>query len=90
MFHTLFTQKIVESVISFYAPLADGLKSNRIDQLQYIKSRIRDNPSEVEEWFDNEINRIENFKLHNLSNEFKWFNNIIKEFDDKKNTSKLL
>ncbi len=83
MFNNLFTQKIVESVISFYAPLADGLKSNRIDQLQYIKSRIRDNPSEVEQWFDNEINRIENFKLRNLANEFKWFNNIINELDDK-------
>ena len=71
MFNNIFTQKIVESVISFYTPLAEGLKSNRIDQLQYIKSRIRDNPSEVEEWFDNEINRIKNFKVHNLSSEFK-------------------
>ena len=71
MFNNIFTQKIVESVISFYTPLAEGLKSNRIDQLQYIKSRIRDNPLEVEEWFDNEINRIKNFKLHNLSSEFK-------------------
>lgn len=71
MFNSIFTQKIVESVISFYTPLAEGFKNNRIDQLQYIKSRIRDNPSEVEEWFDNEIDRIKNFKLHNLSSEFK-------------------
>ena len=71
MFNNIFTQKIVESVISFYTPLAEGLKSNRIDQLPYIKSRIRDNPSEVEEWFDNEINRIKNFKLHDVSSEFK-------------------
>jgi len=71
MFNNIFTQKLVESVISYYAPLAEGFKSNRIDQLQYIKSRIRDNPSEVEEWFENEIDRIKNFKLHNLSSEFK-------------------
>ena len=71
MFNNIFTQKIVESVISFYTPLAEGFKSNRIDQLQYLKSRIRDNPSEVEEWFDNEVDRIKNFKLDNLSSEFK-------------------
>ena len=71
MFNNIFTQKLVESVISYYAPLTEGLKSNRIDQLQYIKSKIRDNPSEVEEWFDNEIDRIKDFKLHNLSSEFK-------------------
>ncbi|MGB9168682.1 MAG: hypothetical protein WCB31_07130 [Nitrososphaeraceae archaeon] len=71
MFNNIFTQKLVESVISYYAPLAEGFKSNRIDQLQYIKSRIRDNPSEVEEWFENEIDRIKDFKLHNLSSEFK-------------------
>jgi len=71
MFNNIFTQKLVESVISYYAPLAEGFKSIRIDQLQYIKSRIRDNPSEVEEWFENEIDRIKDFKLHNLSSEFK-------------------
>jgi len=71
MFNNIITQKLVESVISYYAPLAEGFKSIRIDQLQYIKSRIRDNPSEVEEWFENEIDRIKDFKLHNLSSEFK-------------------
>ena len=68
MFNKIFTQKIFESALSFYLPLAEGLKSNRIGELKYIKSKIKENPLEVEEWFDKEINRIVNFNLNNLSN----------------------
>jgi hypothetical protein len=75
MFNKIFMQRMVESAISFYLPFAEGLKNNRIDELQYIKSRIKENPLEVEEWFDKEINRIENFRFNNISNELKGFEN---------------
>ena len=70
MFTNIFSQKILESVISLYRPLAEGLKYNRIAELRYIKSKISDNPSEVEEWFEKEINRLNNFNVEDISKEF--------------------
>jgi hypothetical protein len=45
----------------------EEVKNNRIKELLEIKSKIREDPILVENWFDNEINKIGKVTENNSS-----------------------
>ena len=45
----------------------EEIKNNRIKELLEIKAKIKEDPIVVENWFDNEINKISNVMENNSS-----------------------
>ncbi len=55
-----FTSKFIETALGISFSKVEEVKNNRIKELLEIKSKIKEDPILVENWFDNEINKIIN------------------------------
>jgi hypothetical protein len=62
-----FTSKFIEAALAISFPKIDEIKTNRIKELIEIKSKIKEDPTIVENWFDKEINKIINVTENNSS-----------------------
>ena len=62
-----FTSKFIEAALAISFPKIEEIKNNRIKELIEIKSKIQEDPIIVENWFDNEINKIINVTENNSS-----------------------
>jgi len=60
-----FTSKFIEAALAISFPKVEEIKNNRIKELREIKSKIKEDPIVVENWFDNEINKILNLIENN-------------------------
>ena len=62
-----FTSKFIEAALAISFSKVEEIKNNRIKELLEIKSKIKEDPIVVENWFDNEINKISNVMENNSS-----------------------
>ena len=62
-----FTSKFIEVALAISFSKVEEIKNNRIKELLEIKSKIKEDPIVVENWFDNEINKILNVIENNNS-----------------------
>ncbi len=62
-----FTSKIIETALAISFSKVEEVKNNRIKELIEIKSKIKEDPFLVENWFDNEINKIGKVTENNSS-----------------------
>ena len=62
-----FTSKFIEAALAISFSKVDEIKNNRIKELLEIKSKIKEDPIAVENWFDNEIDKISNVMENNSS-----------------------
>jgi hypothetical protein len=61
------TSKFIEAALAISFPKIEEIKNNRIKELIEMKSKIKEDPTIVENWFDNEINKIINVTENNSS-----------------------
>jgi hypothetical protein len=62
-----FTSKFIEAALAISFSKVEEVKNNRIKELLEIKSKIKEDPILVENWFDNEINKIRKVTENNTS-----------------------
>ena len=62
-----FTSKFIETALAISFSKVEEVKNNRIKELLEIKSKIKEDPILVENWFDNEINKIRKVTENNSS-----------------------
>ena len=62
-----FTSKFIDAALAISFPKIEEIKNNRIKELIEIKLKIKEDPTIVENWFDNEINKIINVTENNSS-----------------------
>ena len=62
-----FTSKFIQSALALSFSKVEEIKNNRIKELLEIKSKIKEDPILVENWFDNEINKIRKVTENNSS-----------------------
>ena len=55
-----FTSKFIQAAFAVSFSKVEEIKNNRIKELLEIKSKIKEDPIVVENWFDNEIDKISN------------------------------
>jgi hypothetical protein len=72
------TSKFIQAALALSSSKIEEIKNNRIKELLEIKSKIKDDPTVVENWFDNEINKIINVTENNSSIDIKSLINSIK------------
>jgi hypothetical protein len=73
-----FTSKFIEAALAISFSKVEEIKNNRIKELLEIRSKIKEDPIVVENWFDNEINKILNVMENNSSNDIESLINKIK------------
>ena len=74
-----FTSKFIEAALAISFPKVEEIKNNRIKELREIKSKIKEDPIVVENWFDKEINKILNvIENNNTSSDIESLINKIK------------
>lgn len=54
------TSKFLQAALALSFSRVEEIKNNRIKELLEMKSKIKNDPLVVENWFDNEINKIIN------------------------------
>ena len=62
-----FTSKFIQAALALSFSKVEEIKNNRIKELLEIKSKIKEDPILVENWFDNEINKIRKVTENNSS-----------------------
>ena len=62
-----FTSKFIQAAFAISFSKVEEIKNNRIKELLEIKSKIKEDPIAVENWFDNEIDKISNVMENNSS-----------------------
>jgi hypothetical protein len=62
-----FTSKFIQAALAISISKVEEIKNNRIKELLEMKSKIREDPVVVENWFDNEIDKISNVMENNSS-----------------------
>ena len=75
---TNLTSKFIQAALALSFSKVEEIKNNRIKELLEIKSKIKNDPIAVENWFDNEINKIINVTENNSSIDIKSLINNIK------------
>jgi len=73
-----FTSKFIQAALALSFSKVEEIKNNRIKELLEIKSKIKEDPIVVENWFDNEINKIKNVTETNSSTDIESLINKIK------------
>jgi len=73
-----FTSKFIEAALAISFSRVEEIKNNRIKELLEIRSKIKEDPIVVENWFANEINKILNVMENNSSNDIESLINKIK------------
>jgi hypothetical protein len=61
-----FMEKVVEGASSAYLPRVEEKVRARKSELEEIKIKVRTNPEQVEEWFDREIDKLQNINLKEI------------------------
>jgi hypothetical protein len=72
------TSKFIQTAFALSFSKVEEIKNNRIKELFEMKSKIKKDPIVVENWFDNEINKIINLTENNSSIDIKSLINNIK------------
>ena len=62
-----FTSKFIQAAFAISFSNVEEIKNNRIKELLEMKSKIKEDPIAVENWFDNEINKISDVMENNSS-----------------------
>ena len=62
-----FTSKFIQAALAISFSKVEEIKNNRIKELLEIKSKITEDTIAVENWFDNEIDKISNVMENNSS-----------------------
>jgi hypothetical protein len=66
-----FTSKFIQAALALPSFKVEEIKNNRIKELLEIKSKIKDDPIAVENWFDNEIDKIINVTENSASGDIE-------------------
>jgi 3-methyladenine DNA glycosylase AlkD len=61
-----FIEKMIETATSAYVPKVEEKAKARKAELEDVKAKVRTNPEQVEEWFDKEINRLQNIDIREI------------------------
>jgi hypothetical protein len=61
-----FVEKMIETATSAYVPKVEEKAKARKAELEDMKAKVRTNPQQVEEWFDKEINRLQNIDIREI------------------------
>lgn len=61
-----FMEKMIETATSAYVPKVEEKAKARKAELEDMKAKVRTNPQQVEEWFDKEINRLQNIDIREI------------------------
>ena len=61
-----FMEKMMESATSAYLPRVEEKARARKSELEEIKMKVRTNPEQVEEWFDKEIDKLQNINIREI------------------------
>ena len=59
-------EKMMESAAAAYMPRVEEKARARKSELEEIKMKVRSNPGEVEEWFDKEIDKLQNINIQEI------------------------
>lgn len=59
-------EKMIESATSAYIPQVEEKAKARKAELQEMKVKVRANPEQVEEWFNKEIDKLENINIKEI------------------------
>jgi ribosomal protein L16 Arg81 hydroxylase len=59
-------EKMIESATSAYLPKVEEKARVRKAELDELKAKVRTNPEQVEEWFDKEIEKIQNIDIKQI------------------------
>ena len=59
-------EKMIESATSAYIPKVEEKAKARKAELQEMKVKVKTNPEQVEEWFDKEIDKLENIDIKEI------------------------
>ena len=59
-------EKMIESATSAYLPRVEEKAKARKEELEEMKLKVRTNPEQVEEWFDKEIDKIQNIDIKEI------------------------
>ena len=72
------TLKFIQAALALPFSRVEEIKNNRIKELLEMKLKIKNDPIVVENWFDNEINKIINVTENNSSIDIESLINKIK------------
>ncbi len=61
-----FMEKMIETATSAYVPKVEEKVKARKAELEDMKAKVRTNPEQVEQWFDKEINRLQNIDIREI------------------------
>ncbi|MDQ5860006.1 MAG: hypothetical protein M3288_08350 [Thermoproteota archaeon] len=61
-----FMEKMIESATSAYLPRVEEKAKARKEELEEMKLKVRSNPEQVEEWFDKEIDKLQNIDIKEI------------------------
>ena len=59
-------EKMIENATSAYLPKVEEKANARREELEQIKRKIRKNPEHVEQWFDNEIEKLSRMEINQI------------------------
>ena len=59
-------EKMIESATSAYLPKVEEKARVRKSELEELKAKVRTNPEQVEEWFDKEIEKLQNIDIKQI------------------------
>jgi 3-methyladenine DNA glycosylase AlkD len=59
-------EKMIESATSAYLPKVQEKAKVRKAELEELKAKVRTNPDLVEEWFDKEIEKLQNIDIKEI------------------------
>ena len=59
-------EKMMESATSAYLPRVEEKVRIRKSELEEVRMKVRTNPEQVEEWFDKEIDKLQNINIKDI------------------------
>jgi hypothetical protein len=61
-----FMEKMIEGATSAYLPKLEEKAKARKAELEKMKLKVRTNPEQVEEWFEKEIDKLQNINIKDI------------------------
>jgi hypothetical protein len=61
-----FMEKMIEGATSAYLPKLEEKAKARKAELEEMKLKVRTNPEQVEEWFEKEIDKLQNINIKDI------------------------
>ena len=61
-----FMEKMIEGATSAYLPTLEENAKARKAELEEMKLKVRTNPEQVEEWFEKEIDKLQNINIKDV------------------------